>query len=218
MEQDFGGFASTPYSNGELLRQRQYRRSKSNYYSTNERMRRNQGPAVNQKVLNGLVFLTIFFAILTSIAYIGIAYTVICSLGISIILMKFFPEKLAMFFPEEDSAPGGSQRTFTPRGSLMSQRYDRYSRGYRGLSSGPSLYSQDFCNMKPVRNTGNDQTPVDFTFDSSLIGNDSDDTTQARLAKMNFPDMKYKSAIMSYGDLNSDSYIRMSKNVNRKQH
>ena len=60
-----------------------------------------------------------------------------------------------------------------------------------------------------------EQTPVEFTFDSSLIGNDGDDVAQTRLARTNFPEMKYKSAVMSYGDLSSESYIRMSKNVKK---
>lgn len=208
MERNYAGRGNVSYSNRDWdwPRERQYRRPKSNrnnYYSTNERMMRGQGSTVNPKVLNGLIFLTIFFAILTSIAYIGVIYTVICSLGISIIALMFFRDKLEMFFPEEDSAPDNTQRS------------NRYTRGYTGLSSEPGLYSQNFCNTKRIHSTVSDQTPVEFTFDSSLIGNESDDAAQARLARMNFPDMKYKSAVMSYGDLNSDSYIRMSKNVNK---
>lgn len=211
MEQDFGSFVSTPYSN----KQTQYHRPRNNYYSTNERLKRNRYSTVDPNVLHGLIILTIFFAIITLIAYFGVIYTVIISLGFTIIMLYFFPEKLSMIFPNDTNAPDAIRTKQARRSSFTTrQGYDRLPRDFDGIAPMSGLYSQDFCNVKPIQSTYSEQTPLDLTFDSSLIGNDnSTENTRTQLIQSKFPDIKYKAAPMSYGDLNSDSYIRMSKKV-----
>ena len=162
-----------------------------------------------------------FFGIITLIAYLGITYAVICSLTISTIAMYFFPDKLSILFAEDpyDCTNTSSNNNYftTPRNQSLFMTPGYGHRYTYGFTQTPGLYRQPCYTPMPMStpNTSTPQTPPDLSFDTNLIGmyRNNDNNSNASADQVSLLTTKYKSAAMSYGDPNSDAYIRMSENV-----